>query len=99
MEREIAIDEAIDWGIKQNLLEGLIKEQRAEVRMDLLTEFDQEQYDRIRRREGFEEGSQKKAVEAAMLLIKKYKASPEEAATDMNAPLELVLERLEKEAK
>ena len=99
MEREIAIDEAIDWGIKQNLLEGLIKEQRAEVRMDLLTEFDQEQYDRIRRREGFEEGAQQKAVEAALLLIKKYKASPEEAAADMNAPLELVLERLEKEVK
>ncbi len=99
MEREIAIDEAIDWGIKQNLLEGLIKEQRAEVRMDLLTEFDQEQYDRIRRREGFEEGAQQKVVEAALLLIKKYKASPEEAAADMNAPLELVLERLEKEAK
>lgn len=65
----------------------------------LLTEFDQEQYDRIRRREGFEEGAQQKAVEAALLLIKKYKASPEEAATDMNAPLELVLERLEKEVK
>ena len=56
MNNEAAIDEAIDWAVKENLLEGLIKEQRAEVKMDLLTDFDQEQYDRIRRREGFEEG-------------------------------------------
>ncbi len=103
MVKEAAIDEAIEWGIKQNLLEGFIKEQRAEVRMDLLTEFDQEQYDRIRRREGFEEGiisgTQQKAIEAALLLIKKYKATPESAAKDMNAPLELVLEELAKTSK
>ena len=65
MENEKAIDEAIDWAIQQNLLEGLIREQRAEVRMDLLTEFDQEQYDRIRRREGYEDGTQQKTIEAA----------------------------------
>lgn len=53
MEKEAAIDEAIEWGIKQNLLGGFIKEQRAEVRMDLLTEFDQQQYDLNRRNEGF----------------------------------------------
>ena len=65
MENEKAIDEEIDWAIQQNLLEGLIREQRAEVRMDLLTEFDQEQYDRIRRREGYEDGIQQKTIEAA----------------------------------
>ena len=69
MENEAAIDEAIDWAVQQNLLEGLIKEQRAEVRMDLLTEFDQEQYDRIRRREGYEDGvsqgAQQQAIESA----------------------------------
>ena len=37
MNKEVAIDEAIDWAVKENLLEGLIKEQRAEVRMDKLT--------------------------------------------------------------
>lgn len=97
MENEAAIDEAIDWAVKENLLEGLIKEQRAEVRMDLLTEFDQEQYDRIRRREGFEAGEQQKAINDAITLIKKYKVTPEEASKDMNAPLELVLERLKQE--
>ena len=37
--------------------------------MDLLTEFDQEQYDRIRRREGFEAGEQQKAINDAITLI------------------------------
>ena len=63
--KKAAVDEAIDWAIKENLLEGLIKEQRAQIKMDILTNFDQEQYDRIRRREGFDEGAQQKAVEVA----------------------------------
>ena len=69
MENEAAIDEAIDWAVQQNLLEGLIKEQRAEVRMDLLTEFDQEQYDRIRRREGYEDGAQQTVEEIAKRML------------------------------
>lgn len=96
MEKEAAIDEAIDWAVKENLLEGFIKEQRAEVRMDLLTEFDQEQYDRIRRREGFEEGvvsgAQQKAIEAATNLLKMNKLSPEEIAQAQGLPLEQILE-------
>ena len=95
MEKETAIDEAIDWAIKENLLDGFIKEQRAEVRMDLLTEFDQEQYDRIRRREGFEEGiisgSQQKAIEAATNALA-LNLSPEQAAQIAGLPLEKVLE-------
>ncbi len=43
-----------------------------------------------------EEGRSEKAVEAALLLIKDYKATPEVAAEKMNAPLELVLEALKK---
>ena len=44
--------------------------------------------------EGINEGRQEKAVEAAVMLIKKYNAKPEEAAKDMDAPLELVLEKI-----
>lgn len=95
MNKEVAIDEAIDWAVKENLLEGLIKEQRAEVRMDLLTDFDQEQYDRILRREG----KQEKAVEDALMLIDEYKEKPEIAAKKTNAPLELVLEALKQNNK
>ena len=64
--------------------------------MDLLTEFDQEQYDRIRRREGFEEGvvsgAQQKAIEAATNLLKMNKLSPEEIAQAQGLPLEQILE-------
>lgn len=43
---------------------------------------------------GKEAGIEKKAVEGAVMLVKKYKATPETAASDMNAPLDLVLESL-----
>ncbi len=48
--------------------------------------------------EGLAEGARMKAVEGAIMLIQKYKATPETAAKDMNAPLELVLEALKKKA-
>ena len=102
MENEAAIDEAINWAIQKNLLEGLIKEQRAEVRMDLLTEFDQEQYDRIRRREGYEEGvsqgAQQKAIEAAKNLLRMKVGTHEQIAQAQNLPLKTVQE-LAKEIK
>ena len=99
MKKEAAIDEAIDWAAKENLFEGFIKEQRAEVRMDLLTEFDQEQYDRIRRREGYEEGisdgitqgAQQNAIKNAIALLKEGD-SPEKVARCTELPLEKVLE-------
>lgn len=46
--------------------------------------------------DGVAEGTQQKAVEAAIKVIHKYKADPKEAAKDMDAPLELVLEALNK---
>lgn len=102
MEKEAAIDEAIEWGIKQNLLGGFIKEQRAEVRMDLLTEFDQQQYDLNRRNEGFKEGvisgAQQKAIEAAINLLKMEVLTPEQIAQAQDLPLEKVLE-LQKEIR
>ena len=47
-------------------------------------------------REGKEEGELLKAIEDATLLIKKYHASPETAASDVGAPLDKVLEALQK---
>ena len=52
MPTEDAIDKAIDWAIEQNLLEGYIKEQRAEVKMTLLTEYNEENSIRCWRRDG-----------------------------------------------
>ncbi len=90
MATEKAIDEAIDWASEQNLLEGYIKEQKAEVKMTLLTEFDEEASIRGWRNDG----RIQQAVENAIMVIHKYKATPEDAAKDMNAPLELVLKAL-----
>ena len=42
------------------------------------------------------EALSEKSIEAALVLVQKYKASPEDAAKDMNAPLELVLKELSK---
>ena len=48
----------------------------------------------VKQKEAFEDGQQQKAIEAAILLIKEYKETPEVAAQKMNAPLEKVLEYL-----
>ena len=50
----------------------------------------------VKKEEAFQEGMEAKAVEDAILLVQKYKTSPETAAKDMNAPLELVLKELSK---
>ena len=42
-------------------------------------------------RQGMQQGEQKKAVEAAIVAIKEFKASPEDAAEKNNAQLDLVL--------
>ena len=47
---------------------------------------------RITKREALAEGAKQKAVEAAIRLVQKYNATPETAAKDMNAPLQLILE-------
>ena len=45
---------------------------------------------------GRAEGRNEKAVEAALMLIKEYHETPEVAAKKMNAPLDKVLEALNK---
>ena len=46
------------------------------------------------RTQGRAEGQQQKAIENAIMLVKKYKATPEAAAQDAGAPLDKVLEAL-----
>ena len=48
--------------------------------------------------EGRSQGKEEKAVEAAVTLVHKYNATPETAANDMGAPLDLVLEALKENA-
>ena len=63
--------------------------------MTLLTEYDEE----ASIRGWLRDGRQLQAVEDGIMVIRKYKASPEEAAKDMGAPLELVLEKLKEKTK
>ena len=56
MPKAEAVKEALDYAIRENLLDGFFRAQKMEVLNMSLTEFDQELYDRNRRREGWEEG-------------------------------------------
>ena len=94
MEIGQAVREAVDWAIKEKFLEGLVHEQKEEIIAMCLTEFDEESAIRGWR----EDGRQEKAVEAAVTLVQKYNATPETAANDMGAPLDLVLEALKETA-
>ena len=51
-----AVEDAMDYAIRGNFLDGFFRAQKMEVLNMSLTEFDQEEYDRNRRREGMEEG-------------------------------------------
>ena len=67
-----AVDDAVNWAIKGNLLDGFFKVNRAEVSAMCLTEYDEEAAKRAFREDGYldgvEDGMQKKAVEVARSL-------------------------------
>ncbi len=90
---EKAIREAISKGI---LVDYLTRKGTAVINM-FTDEYDYDLDMQVKAEEAYDRGAQQKAIENAITLIKKYKASPEDAAKDMNAPLELVLERLKQE--
>ncbi len=91
MTTEEAVDEAVDWACEQNLLEGYIREQKAEVKMNLLTEYDEEAYIRIWRRDGILQGRQEKAEETAKTMLVDN-LPPEKVAHYSGLSLEQVLE-------
>ena len=103
MEPEDAINEAVDFAIKGNFLDGYFKEQRMNIVGNLLTEFNQEDYDRNRRAEGYEdgyddgraigrsEGERQNAIANAKNLLKLNKLSAEEIADCCSLPLDTVL--------
>ena len=59
------MNEAVDYAIEHNFLEGFFKEEKAKVMNSILTQFDKEVYEKSIRQEGREEGAQQKAIEAA----------------------------------
>ena len=92
MDKRSAVENAVDFAIVNNYLDGFFKRQREDIIMFSMTEFDQEAYDRHRRREGYEDGVQDKAVEAAINLLKMGVGTPEQIAQAQGLTLEQVLE-------
>ena len=91
---EKAIREAISKGI---LVDYLTRKGTAVINM-FTDEYDYELDMQVKAEEAYEKGTQngaqQKAVEAAIIAVKEFHATPEIAAQKMNAPLELVLEGL-----
>ena len=94
--KDNAIKDALDYAIKNNLLDGYFKTQKMEVLNMSLTEFDQELYDRNRRQEGFEDGElsgiEKKAKEAARNFLAMNVLTHEQIAKGVGIPLEKIEE-------
>ena len=65
MKIQRAVNEAVDWAIEENFLEGFVREQKEEIIGMYLTEFNEERAIRGWREEGRAEGALQKAVEDA----------------------------------
>ncbi|MBR7079161.1 MAG: hypothetical protein IKI40_01410, partial [Treponema sp.] len=70
MDKKEAVDEALDWAIKEKLLGGFFKEQKEEVTAMSLTEYDEEEFKRVCYEDGLAEGATQKAIEAAENLLR-----------------------------
>jgi len=94
MEPRDAINEAVDFAIKGNFLDGYFKEQKMSIIANLLTDFNQEDYDRNRREEGYEIGIQDGIRQTAIANAKNLlnlSVAPEIVAQGCSLPLEQVL--------
>ena len=70
MENKDAVEEAVEWAVDNELLDGYFKEQRAEMMAMSLTEFDLEDSIRTWRNDGIAEGREEKAIETAQNLLR-----------------------------
>ena len=89
-----AVNEAVNWAIKENLLGGFFKLQKEEILAMSLTEFNAEEIIRDFREEGREEGrlegSRQKAIEAAKNLLKMKLLTVEQIAQAAGLSVETV---------
>ena len=95
MKIEQAVNEAVDWAIAENFLEGFVREQKEEIIGMYLTEYNEERAIRNWREDGIiegrEQGAQAKAVEAARNALT-MNLTAEQTAQITGLPLEQVLE-------
>ena len=98
MKNEKAIEEAIDFAVEQNFLQGFFEKHRARIKSMCLTEFDEEEFKRVCHNDGYIDGRAEKAIEAAKNLLRMNKLSYEEIAQAQELPLEKVQELAEEVA-
>ena len=65
MDKKTSIEQAVEWAVKENLLNGFFKNQKAEVIGMSLTEYNEEECIRTWREDGYEDGREAKALEDA----------------------------------
>ena len=85
-----AVNEAVDYAIKGDFLEGFFREKRMKILDDIYTEFDQESYDETLRNDGRIEGIKQASIANAKNLLK-LGVSSETIAQGCSLPLEQVL--------
>ena len=81
---DIAVNEAVDYAIKGDFLEGFFREKRMKILDDIYTEFDQESYDETLRNDGRIEAS----IANAKILLEDGKYSAEEISDLLHIPIE-----------
>ncbi len=90
-----AVNEAVDFAINSKFLDGFFKEQRGAIMGDILTEFDQEAYDRHRRAEGkaegLVEGAHNARLETARNLLENGKLTIDEISNIVQLPVQEIL--------
>ena len=99
-----AVDDAVNWAIEEDMLDGFFKVNKAEVSAMCLTEYDEEATMRAFRKEGYEDGrlagiaegknvgKQEKAVETARKLLALNTMSVEQIAYITELSIEQIRE-------
>ena len=100
-----AVDDAIEWAIKEDLLDGFFRIQKEAILANSLTEFDEEEFIRDIHQEGYDEGFsngisqgisqgiRQNAVENAKNLLAMNLLTHEQIAQAVGLPLEKVKDR------
>ena len=90
-----AVNEAVDFAIKGDFLEGFFRENRMKILDDIYTEFDQESYDETLRNdgriEGIQIGARENAIANAKNLLLMNLGSVEQISQAVSLPVEQVI--------
>ncbi|MBO7122076.1 MAG: hypothetical protein J6V90_02195 [Treponema sp.] len=91
MKIDQAVREAVDWAIKENFLEGFVREQKEEIIAMCLTEYDEESAIRGWR----EDGRIEKAIEDAVIAVTKFHIPIDDVAREYGVDKSEIESRLQ----